>query len=69
MHGYPGNVCAASRCNQQTEVIIGKATGRWSIDVPLCDDHWGRLCDEEQEKALQDEGESDESEQLSIAFD
>lgn len=37
---YPPHVCAASRCDQPSEVIYA-VTGE---EVPFCDRHWVAFC-------------------------
>lgn len=43
---YPRGWCAASRCYAVSSVTYSAPEGPWpGEDVPLCDDHHGKLCD------------------------
>lgn len=43
---YPPDLCAANRCKNPSDVIIDRQAGIWNYDVPLCDDHNAKRCDE-----------------------
>jgi len=42
---YEREVCAASKCGQQS-TVIDATQKRWPLDVPLCDRHWVELCEQ-----------------------
>lgn len=45
--GYLRDVCCISKCDLSSEVI--DATHRYStLDLPLCDKHWIKLCKDEE---------------------
>ena len=45
--GYDLAICAASICEVPSGQIVGHTCGRWKVDVPLCDRHWQKVCDDD----------------------